>query len=1177
MQVAGIRTIESNDVAAEASVVDRSYRLADNLTAEAGRVYLSGTQAIVRMLLAQRRSDRERGLKTAGFVSGYRGSPLAALDTELWRSSQQLVDHDITFLPAVNEDLAATAVQGTQQVGLDPKRRRDGVFAMWYGKGPGVDRAGDALRHGNAAGSSRHGGVLMVVGDDHAATSSSLPNASDLSLMGWGIPTIHPASVAEYEEFGLWGWAASRYSSTWIAFKAISETVESGRSVTLQPPATRQTPLHAQVDSSALEYRTDDFLTARVEQRLAAKLDALRVFAKANPLDRIVVDAPEATIGIVVVGKVYQDLMEVLQRSEIDHDELARLGVRVIKVGLTYPLESTRIGEFCRGLRHVLVIEEKASVVEQQLKDLVFNWPERPSVCGKTDLRGAPLVTWLAQISAADLSALLHRWLVDVSSAMASRIEPSSFARPALAVSEADGMRRLPYFCSGCPHNTSTRVPEGSQALGGVGCHYMASWMDRSTGGLTQMGGEGADWLGRASFTDVPHVFQNMGEGTYFHSGYLAIRQAIAAKANITYKILYNDAVAMTGGQPVDGSISVAQICTQVASEGARRVVVVTDTPDLYADGSLPPNVPVHHRRDLDAVQRQLRKIEGVTVLVYEQTCAAEKRRRRKRNAFPDPAKRLFINAAVCEGCGDCGVQSNCLSIAPLETELGRKRRIEQSTCNKDYSCVEGFCPSFVTVLGGTLRGGTVAAAPTETVEASSARLPRPTLPTLAQPYDLLIAGVGGTGVITVGALVAMAAHLEGKGTSVLDFTALAQKGGSVVSHVRIAAVPEALHAVRVQWRQARALLVADMVVGALADVLATVRRGTTQVLVNPYLQPLAEFTRAPDIDDRATALLDKFKDAAGEANVEMFDAHKAATTQFGDAVSANAMLLGYAWQKGLIPVSLEALLRAIELNGVAIEANRKAFSSGRIAAHGALAGQAALTVATIIPLVVPEGLEKTIATRHAFLCGYQNQAYADRYVKFVRKAEAAERAVTGSPRRPRLALAVARSLFRLMAYKDEYEVARLYSRPEFKAQLDAQFEGAYSLRVNLAPPVLAKRNAKGELVKREFGAWIFPIFKGLAALRVLRGTPFDVFGYTAERRQERRLIDDYRQLVDSLLADLTVERLDAAVEAAALAEKIRGFGHVKKRSVRDYRQRLAELQDQGSQLSSPSARAKSA
>ena len=941
--------------------IDLDYQLADNLLKDEGRVFLTGTQALVRLLLAQHRLDRRNGLDTGGFVSGYRGSPLAGVGFELWRIGPMLQEAGIVFVPGVNEDLAATAVMGSQHAGVDAARMRDGVFGMWYGKGPGLDRAGDALRHGNAAGASRHGGVLMVVGDDHAATSSSIPNASDLSLIGWGVPIVHPASVAEYQEFGLWGWAASRFAGTWVAFKAISETVESGRSVTLSPLPTFVEPAGFVSSVGPLEFRTSDFLTAAIEQRLAEKLRALSAFAALNSLDKLIVDPPRARVGIVTVGKAHLDLMEVLERGGLTNDRLIELGVRIYKPGLTWPLDRSRLLAFADGLTHLLVVEEKAAVVEQQVKDLLFNQPaaRRPRVVGRHDDEGRPLIPWVGQLRPALLAAPVYRWL----SAALERDFDEQAARAAgvAPVVDTSDPRRLPYFCAGCPHNSSTRVPDGSTALAGVGCHYMASWMDRGTGGLTQMGGEGADWVGWSPFTRTAHVFQNMGEGTYFHSGLLAIRQAIAARANITYKILFNDAVAMTGGQPVDGTLTVPQICTQLVAEGARRVVVTTDEPARYRGVTLPAGVDVLHRRELDRLQRELRETAGVTALIHDQTCAAEKRRRRKRAEYPDPPRRLFINEAVCEACGDCGVQSNCVAIVPQPTPFGTKRRIDQSACNKDWSCAEGFCPSFVSVIGGRPRKAapdgagrlqallararalagpdvtiSTAAAPSSSASSSSAApsVSSTTAPsaasTTAGSADILIAGVGGTGVITIGAVLAMAAHLEGKAVSVLDFTALAQKGGSVLSHLRIGPPARADGAVRIDWQRADTLIACDLVVGTLPDAIGAIRAGHTTIVGNRNVASLAEFTRDGDALPDADALMRRLSTAAGEGAKYWLDATVTATALFGDSIATNCMMLGVAWQLGRVPVSAAAIIRALELNGVAVQINQQAFAGGR-------------------------------------------------------------------------------------------------------------------------------------------------------------------------------------------------------------------------------------------------------
>jgi indolepyruvate ferredoxin oxidoreductase len=1127
--------------------IDLDYRLHDAITKAEGRVFTSGTQALVRLLVMQRLADRRDGIRSGGFISGYRGSPLAGVDTELWRSKSALADHDIKFLPGINEDLAATAVSGTQRVGDDPNRIVDGVFALWYGKGPGVDRAGDAIRHGHAAGASAAGGVLLVVGDDHAATSSSIPNASDMSLMGWGIPIVHPASVDEYIEFGLWGIAASRFSGAWVAFKAISETVESSRSFEAAVLPRFAPPPRETSSLDGLGYSTRDFLTPAIELRIARRLEEISAFARINTLDRTLVEAPDADIGIVAVGKNAKDVLEVFQRVGLPSDVLAQKRVRVWRPGLVFPLDRDGFEQFSRGLKHILVVEEKTNLVEGQIKDLIFNWPSdhRPSVSGRAHLDGSPLVSALGQHRPSSLATPLCAWLSDVRPDLAFGSRLGSFDRPSILSNTADGMRRLPYFCSGCPHNSSTKVPEGSTALAGVGCHYMASWMDRQTSGLTQMGAEGVDWVGQAGFTTTPHVFQNMGEGTYFHSGYLAIRQSIAAGNNVTYKILFNDAVAMTGGQPVDGQLTVQQIARQMASEGAKKIVIVTDETARYASMSLEPGVLVYDRLDLDPVQRDLRTIKGVTVLIYDQTCAAEKRRRRKKGAYPDPARRMFINSAVCEGCGDCGKASNCLSIVPLETDLGRKRAIDQTSCNKDFSCVEGFCPSFVSVMGGQLRKQPLAE---RDWIALANPLPRPSLALPEQhPHNLLVGGVGGSGIITVGAIVAMAAHIDGLEVAELDFTALAQKGGSVMCHLRLARSGQAINQPRIDWGEADGVVMGDLIVGCLPDSLGTIRRDSTSVLVNTHIGSTAEFTRDPDAAPRHGDLLQKVHHAAGTSMVIAFDAQRLAQEQFGETNGTNMILIGHAWQQGLIPVSEEAMMQAITLNGVSVDTNKRAFACGRVvAARGIswLADQPA----------VPKSSEswQALADRHAAeLTRYQNAGYAAAYRTFIDKCAAAEQLKIGPGNASILTRTVANALFKLMAYKDEYEVGRLYSGPEFLATLRQQFEGEFKLRFHLAPPFLAKPRAGSTVPQKiTLGPWMMRAFSLLARLRFLRGTVFDPFGYTEERRLERRLIDDYRSLIERLLADLSPATLSTAVLLAALPEKIRGFGHVKRANV---------------------------
>lgn len=1130
--------------------IDLDYQLGDNLSRSQGRIFLTGTQALVRIMLAQRRADRERGLNTAGFVSGYRGSPLGGVDMAMWKAQKALDANQITFLPAINEDLAATAVMGTQQVGARADRKVDGVYAMWYGKGPGLDRAGDALHHGHAAGASRHGGVLMVVGDDHTAVSSSIPHSSETSLIGWHVPIVHPASIDEYETFALWGWALSRHSGAWVAFKVTSESVETGQSFEARPAAHYDMP--EDEDAAGREYNASDFLSPAIEARMARRLRAVAAFAARHSIDKLISPAPGATIGIVTVGKAHLDAMEALARLGVDTRQ-----VRLYKPGLVWPLERERLLAFAQGLRHILVIEEKDGIVEAQIKDLLYNRADRPSVCGKQGFDGEALIPAAGQLRPSILAAPLAGWL-QRTAGLALGADSAAFACSQPLSNEADGMRRRPYFCSGCPHNSSTKVPEGSQARSGVGCHYMAAWMDRETGGLTQMGGEGVDWIGVAPYIESPHVFQNMGEGTYYHSGYLAIRQAVAARANITYKILFNDAVAMTGGQPVDGPISVPQICQQLRGERVARIVVTSDEPDKYRGIDLGPGIAVHHRRELDALQRELRATPGVTVLIHDQTCAAEKRRRRKKKTYPDPARRLFINSAVCEGCGDCGTQSNCLSIVPLETPYGRKRAVDQSSCNKDYSCAEGFCPSFVSVEGGQPRKRR--AAGQADWQARLGELPMPSIAPLQAPYRLLVAGMGGTGVITIGALVSMAAHLQGLSASVLDLTGLAQKGGTVISHIRLAPAGTPAGPARLDWQQADAAILCDPVAAVAPEALGALRRGHSRVTANTYVAPVSDFTRQPDVPMRGEALLEKIRHAAGAGQTAALDAHGAALTLFGDSILSNVFLLGYAWQRGDVPLTLAALTRAIELNGVAVASNRAAFDAGRLAAHAPQALDFALQPpAQVIALHRPERLEEAVARRVADLTAYQDAAYAARYRQLVEEVAARERALgAGSSR---LALAVARGLFKLMAYKDEYEVARLYTDGGFAAQLAEQFEGDYRLRFHMAPPLLARKDPRtGVPRKMALGPRTLTALRWLARCKRVRGTWADPFGYTAERRMERALIGEYEALVRRLLAGLSVDKIGAAATIAALAENVRGYGHIKAAAVARFRQERDHL-----------------
>jgi indolepyruvate ferredoxin oxidoreductase len=1147
------------------------YRLSDNLTATRGRIFLTGTQALVRLALTQRALDQTRGLATAGFVSGYRGSPLGMVDQQLWKAKKLLEANDIRFLPAINEELGGTAVLGTQRVESDGERTVDGVFAMWYGKGPGVDRAGDALKHGNAYGSSPHGGVLVVAGDDHGCVSSSMPHQSDFAMIAWHMPIVNPSNVADMLEFGLYGWALSRFSGAWVGFKAISETVESGSTVDLDALRTDWAhPAGFEPPAGGLHNRWPDLPSLAIEARLAAKLDAVRHFARANSIDKWIAPSPHANVGIVTCGKAHLDLMEALRRLDLTVADLDAAGVRIYKVGLSFPLEMSRIDAFVSGLAEVLVIEEKGPVVEQQIKGYLYNRREgaRPAVIGKHDAGGVPLLSELGELRPSRILPVFANWLARHKSALDRRERVVDLVAPRILSNEADAVKRTPYFCSGCPHNTSTKVPDGSIAQAGIGCHFMASWMERDTTGLIQMGGEGVDWAAHSMFTKTRHVFQNLGDGTYFHSGILAIRQAVAANTNITYKILYNDAVAMTGGQPVDGSISVPQIARQVEAEGVSKFVVVSDEPQKY-DGHhalFPKGTTFHHRSELDAVQRQLREIDGVTVLIYDQTCAAEKRRRRKKGEFPDPDQRLFINEEVCEGCGDCGAQSNCLSVEPVETPLGRKRRIDQSSCNKDYSCVNGFCPSFVTIVGGKLKKAAGVAFDEAALAARVAALPSPATHLSAAPYDILVTGVGGTGVVTVGALISMAAHLEGKSASVLDFMGFAQKGGSVLSFVRFAARDEWLNQVRIDTQQADVLLACDMVVGASADALQTVRHGRTRIVVNTHAIPNASFVQNPDANLHADALLAKMRHAAGEAFMSACDAQALATRFLGDTIGANILMLGFAWQLGLVPVSHAALMRAIELNNVAVPMNQLAFAVGRLAAADPAALEALWQARHAAHAAAPaESLDALIADREARLAAYGGARFVERYRALADAARRAESAVAGEC----IARAVATTFYRLLAVKDEYEVARLHTDVAFREALEAQFEGVagkdFRVKFNLAPPALSKAKHGGVPRKMTFGQWLWPVLGTLAKWRGLRGTALDPFGRTLERRMERALADDYETTMQRAFAVLNATNAGDVAKLADLHARVRGYGHVKlanlasvKRSERELAGRLS-------------------
>ena len=1130
------------------------------------RIFVTGFQAIVRLCLMQKERDRRAGLNTAGYVTGYRGSPLGTLDLQFIRAQRALDKYDVRFQAGVNEDIAATAIWGSQQAELRGEGKFDGVFGLWYGKGPGVDRTGDVFRHANFAGTSKHGGVLALMGDDHTAESSTTAHQSEYHFIDVMIPILNPAGVQEILDYGLYGWAMSRFCGSWVALKSMHETVEltavidgSLERVNIVMPQDFAMP------EGGLNIRLRDTVLGQEARLHDYKRDAMLAFVRANKLNKYITSGGRRPkIGIITVGKSYLDVRQALDELGIDEVKCNDLGIRLYKIGCPWPISRDDLKQFADGLELIIVVEEKRSLIEVQVREELYGTANQPVCIGKKDERG----NWLFPVKGAldpnEVAICIGERIlqrVGPNDAIAARVAALKEAQRILAETQ-DVAVRIPYFCSGCPHNSSTVVPEGMRAYAGIGCHYMAQWMDRSTLGFTQMGGEGANWIGEAPFSKRPHVFQNLGDGTYNHSGYMAIRGAIASGVNITYKILFNDAVAMTGGQANDGGLTVPQIARQVAAEGAKHVVVVTDEPWKYSkQEDWPRGLTIHHRDELITVQQELAKIPGVTVLIYDQTCAAEKRRRRKRGLFPDPDKRVVINELVCEGCGDCGVKSNCVSVQPLETEWGRKRTIDQSSCNKDFSCVKGFCPSFVTVHGGKLKQGTGVAAAHDTVP-----LPEPTLPAIGQTYDIIVTGVGGTGIVTIGGILGMAAHLEGKGVGVLDMAGLAQKGGAVYSHMRIAERPEDIHAIRIAAGGADLVLGGDMVVAGNKKVLAAVKHGKTEMVINLAEFLPGDFTRNADFSLPTERLKRAILADAGRDKTHFIDATRAATALFGASVGANIFLVGYAYQLGAIPLAAASIERAIELNGEAVDMNKAAFEWGRRAVVEPAVVEALVKPApeaTSDARTLSQSFDEVVARRVAFLTAYQNAAYAARYRRLVEKAQAAEAART--PGKTGLADAVARYLFKLMAYKDEYEVARLYSDGAFVKQVNSELGGEHlRFHVHLAPPLLARRDkATGEPKKMTFGPWIFPLFALLAKFKVLRGTAFDPFGYSTERKTERALVRDYEALLDEVLAKLDAGNHHIAVGLAAIPEKIRGFGHVKMRHLKAAKADEAVLLDQ--------------
>lgn len=1128
----------------------KNVRLTDKYDLDTDRVFVSGTQALVRLTLMQKARDVAAGLNTGGYITGYRGSPLGGLDQQFGRAASVLNPADIHFQPAINEDLAATALWGTQQVTMRGEGRVDGVFGIWYGKGPGVDRTGDAFRHANLAGTSPHGGVLALMGDDHTCESSTTAHQSEFAFVDAMMPVLNPAGVQEMLDFGLHGWALSRFAGVWAGLKCVKDNVESTGSI--DGSLHRVLPVLPEFDfpQGGPHIRVSDHPLVQEARLHELKLPAAMAYLAANSLDRIVHSGGrKPRIGVASTGKSWLDVQQALDSLGIDEVACANLGLRLYKIGCSWPLEPQGFKRFADGLDLIIVVEEKRALIEAQAREILYRTANAPVIVGKHDEEGQWLFPAKGALDANDIAIAIGERVNGFApnEQLGARIAQLREAQQVLRATQ-DVATRTPYFCAGCPHNSSTIIPEGTRAYAGIGCHYMAQFMDRNTEGYTQMGGEGANWVGEAPFSKRGHVFQNIGDGTYNHSGYLAIRAAAASKVNVTYKVLFNDAVAMTGGQAHDGGLSVPQIAAQVAAEGANRVVIVTDEPDKYLPGTVwPEGTTIHHRSELIPVEKELAQVGGLSVLIYDQTCAAEKRRRRKRGTFPNPDKRAVINEQVCEGCGDCGVQSNCVAIQPLETEFGRKRQIDQSSCNKDFSCVEGFCPSFVTVHGAKLKKNAPSVTANEGVDISA--LTAPELPELDGVYNILLTGVGGTGVVTIGAVLGMAAHLEGKGIGIIDMAGLAQKGGAVTSHIRIASRPEDITSIRIAAGAADLVLGCDMVVAGSAKVLAAADPARATIVVNTHETYPGDFTRNADFTLPSRRLVKEIEARGRESR--FIEATRIATDLMGDSIAANMFMLGFAWQLGAVPLASETIEHAIELNGVAVAMNRDAFRWGRKAAVDPASVERA--EAQAVPVLehrrLSESVDEMIERRTGFLVDYQNAAYAQDFTARIAKVRAAEERI--SEGNTGLAETVARNLFKLMAIKDEFEVARLYSDGAFLRQLKAQFEDWDSLEFHMAPPLLAKRDAEtGKLKKTTFGPWMMRAFSLLAFCRPLRGSWMDPFSHTEERRMERRLRAEYMAVVDEIAASLTGDNHAAAVALAAYPERIRGYGHVREASV---------------------------
>lgn len=1119
-------------------------KLEDKYTLKKGIRFLTGSQALVRLPLVQIRKDNNNNINTAAYISGYRGSPLGGYDQQILKNIDYLNSNNIHFQPGINEELAATSLWGTQQSNLYGEGKYDGVFGIWYGKGPGVDRAGDALKHVNLAGTSKFGGVLALMGDDHICESSTTSHQSEFAMIDAMIPFFNPSGVQEILDYGLYGIDLSRQSGCWVGIKCVHDNVSSGATVDLNENRFSIKEVNSKIfPEDGLNIRLNDTPQAKEHRLHYYKIKVVKEFCKINKLNEIVFNFPNSKIGVVSTGKSYLDTKLAFEKIGIDESLAKEIGIKFLKIAMPWPLEDSIIKDFSKGLERIIVVEEKRSLIETQIKEILFNTKNNIKIIGKLDEENNDLFVSSGSLDPGDIAIKLYKYIKKIHSSNNIQKKINNLKNLIDKNNNVLNIKRTPYFCSGCPHNTSTKIPENTRAITGISCAYLVQNMERNNEGFTQMGSEGASWVGESVFSNTDHVFQNMGDGTYIHSGILSIRHAVAAKTKMTFKILYNDAVALTGGQSLDGLPTVAQMSRQLESEGVKEIAIITDQPSKYkSNEKFSYNSIVYHRKEIINVQIKLSKIKDTTAIIYDQTCAAEKRRRIKKSLLPEPNKKIYINEKVCEGCGDCGIQSNCVSIVPVETEYGRKRQIDQFNCNKDYSCVDGFCPSFISIVGDVKLKSNVENSLIERINSS---ISEPLLPEVKQSYGIMIAGIGGTGVVTIGAILATAAQIDGKGSGVLDMTGLAQKGGAVKSFLRIFNDPKERNTIRLSYGDTNLLMGFDLLVTNDDEVLRTLDSQKTKSVINSDEIMTGEFTR----DKNFYLPFDKMKEnlinILGKNNVNFLPSNTIAKKILGDSILSNMFIVGNAYQSGLIPINSNAIEQAINLNGVSIKENIHAFRLGR---HSINMKEEILNLIYEKQKVITNYDEKFI-DRYNFLIEYQNKKYADKYKELVDSVKKCEEKINVDIRN--FSNAVAVNYFKLMSYKDEYEVARLYSNNEFINNINETFEGNFKMNFHLAPPIFFKKDkVTGKPLKMNFGSWIMILFKFISMFKFLRGTHFDLFGYHEERKIERLLINDYINRIVEICSKLTIDNYKLAVEIASIPDQIRGFGYIKSKNI---------------------------